>query len=84
MIVALPGRFSYLFFHCIYVLRFRSKAVPMLRFFYVCASVVSYVAFILSLFVPHLSFLWYLEVDELLLRDCGISGVSSYIFFYSI
>ena len=40
------------------------KAVPLLQFFFffffffffLCVSVVSYVAFVLSLFVPHLSF----------------------------
>ena len=30
----------------------RLKAVPLLRFVFLCASVVSYVAFILSIFVP--------------------------------
>ena len=30
--------------------------VPLLQFFFVCASVVSYEAFVLSLFNPHLSF----------------------------
>ena len=34
----------------------RSKAVLLLQFFFVCASVVSYVAFVMTLFVPHLSF----------------------------
>ena len=35
-----------------------SKAVPLLQFFILCASMVSYVTFILSLFVPQLSFFW--------------------------
>ena len=43
-----------------------------------CASVDSYVAFVLSLLVPHLSFIWHLV--RALLRDCGISWVSSFIF----
>ena len=34
----------------------RSKAVPLLQFFFVCASVVSYVTFVLSWFVLHLFF----------------------------
>ena len=33
----------------------RPKAVPLLRFLFVCASVVSYVAFVLSFRVPQLS-----------------------------
>ena len=33
-----------------------SKAVMLLQFFFVCASVVSYVAFVLCLFVPGLTF----------------------------
>ena len=35
----------------------RSKAVPLLQF-YVCVSVISYVVFLVALFVPRLSFLW--------------------------
>ena len=54
-------------------------AVVLLQFFFVCASVVSYVAFVLSLFVPHLSFLCCL--GRAAPRDCGISWVSSLIFF---
>ena len=38
------------------------------------ASMISYVTFILSLFVPHLSFLWCLEKG--ILRDFDISWVS--------
>ena len=34
----------------------RSKAVPLLQFFFVRASVTSFVALVLSLFVPHLSY----------------------------
>ena len=34
----------------------RFKAVLLMQFLFVCASVVSYVTFVLSLFVPHLSF----------------------------
>ena len=33
-----------------------SKAVPLLQLFFVRASVVSYMVFVVSLFVPHLSF----------------------------
>ena len=35
-----------------------SKVVPLLHLFFVCASVISYVAFAVSLFVKHPSFLW--------------------------
>ena len=48
----------------------RSMAVPLLQFFFVCASVISYVAFVLSLFVPQLFFCWFL--GRALLRDCDI------------
>ena len=41
------------------------------QFFYVCASVVSYVAFVLTLFVPHLSIFW--SLGRALFRDYGIS-----------
>ena len=41
--------------------------------FFFCASVVSYLVFVLSLFIPHLSFFWYLRMA--VLRDCGISWV---------
>ena len=47
-----------------------SKVVPLLQFFSVRASVVSYVEFVLSLYVPHLACFWCLEKP--LLRDCGI------------
>ena len=55
----------------------RSKAVPLLQFV-VCVSVVSYVTFVLSLFVPHLSFIWCFE--RAVLRERGISG---YLQLYS-
>ena len=47
-----------------------SKAVLLLQFYFVCASVISYRAFVLSLFVPHphLSFLvtfWWHFLDIL-------------------
>ena len=51
-----------------------SKTVTVLQFFLVCASVVSYVAFVLSLCVPRFSFFWCLR--RAVLRDCGISWVS--------
>ena len=57
----------------------RSKAVPLLLFFFVCASVVSYVALVLSLFEPHLFFFWCL--GRAVLRDWGISWISSHICF---
>ena len=52
-----------------------SKAVPLLQFFFVGASVASYMAFVLPLSVPHLSFFWCLVKG--VLRHCGISWVSS-------
>ena len=57
---------------------YRSKAVPLLSFFLVCMSVVSYLEFVLSLFVPHLSFFWCL--GKTVFRDCGIILVSSLVF----
>ena len=39
-------------------------------------SVISYVAFVVSLFIPHYFFLWY--IGRSVLRDCGISWVSSH------
>ena len=54
----------------------RSKAITLMQLF-VCVSVVSYVAFTLSLFVPKLSFFWCL--GKAVLTDCGISWVSSLI-----
>ena len=53
-----------------------SKMVPLLQFFFVRR--VSYVAFVLSLFVPHLSFFWCLR--KAVLRDCGIPWLSSNTF----
>ena len=51
-----------------------SQVVILYRsFFFVCTSVVSYVAFLLSLFVHHISFFWCL--GRTVLRDCGISWV---------
>ena len=54
---------------------YASKAVFLLHFFFFfffffffCASVVSYLAFVLSLFVPHISFFWCLKRD--VLHDC--------------
>ena len=55
----------------------RSKAVILLQFFFISASVVSYLAFVLSLFGPHPPFFWRLR--RAVLRDCGISWVSSLI-----
>ena len=47
--------------------------------FFVLASVVSYVTFVLSLFVSHLAFFWCLR--KAVLRGCGISWVSALIFW---
>ena len=93
MIVALPGLFSYLFSASELRVRFcscktglnpsgfptdRSKVVALLHFYFVCASVVSYVTFVLSLFVPRLSFFWCL--GRAVHSECGISWVSSLMF----
>ena len=43
----------------------------MLQYFFVCASVVSYVASVLQLFAPNLSFFWCIGRD--VVRDCGVS-----------
>ena len=57
----------------------RFKAVPLLQFFFVFASVVSYAAlFFLSLLVPYLPFFW--RLGTAVIRDCGIFCVS-FIFF---
>ena len=45
---------------------------------FVCASVISYVAFVMSLFVPLLSSLWCLR--KVAFQDCGISWAFTYIF----
>ena len=47
-----------------------SKAVPLWQFF-VCALMVSYVAFVLSSFVRRVSF--FLCFGKVVLRDCGMS-----------
>ena len=54
-----------------------SKEILLLQFFFVCSSLVSYVAFVLSLFVLHLSLFWCL--GRAVLHGCGISWVSSNI-----
>ena len=54
-----------------------SKAVPLLQLF-VCMSVISYVAFVLSLFVLYLSFFWC--IGTAMLSDCDISLISSPLF----
>ena len=54
----------------------RSKAVHLLQFF-IRTKMVSYVAFILSLFVPHLSF--FCSLGNAVLRDCANSLVFSFI-----
>ena len=54
------------------------KAIPLLQFF-VGASMVSYVEFVLLLFVPHLSFVWCL--GKVVIHGPGSSRVSSIIKF---
>ena len=49
----------------------RSNVVPLLQLFFVYTTVISCMAFALSLFVPHLSFFWCLGKG--VLHDCGIS-----------
>ena len=68
-----PQYFFCFFFFCLSFQGGCSVAVP-----FVCASVVSYVVFVLSFFVPHLTFFWCL--GKAVFRDCGISWVSSLIF----
>ena len=48
-----------------------SKAVPLLHLL-VCAWEVSYMAFVLSLFVPHRTFSWCLR--KAVFRDCGVAS----------
>ena len=58
-----------------------SKADCPLQFFLVCASVFFfYVALVLYLFVPYLSFFWCLGMN--VLRDYGISLISLLIVLY--
>ena len=60
----------------------RSNSVAvLLQFVFVCASVMSHEAFVLLVFVPHLAFFW--SIGRGVLCNCGISWVSSLIFFYS-
>ena len=61
-----------------YVFVMHSKVVPLLHFFCICASVVSHLAFVMSLFVPFL-LIWCL--GKAVLCDCDISWVSSHILF---
>ena len=58
----------------------RSKAAPLLQFFFVCVSMGSCVAVVLSLFVPHLSF--FLCFGKAVFHDCGISWISSLILWF--
>ena len=55
------------------------SSVRLLKFFIVCTSLVSYVAFVLSLFVPHLAFVWCL--GRAVLHDSAISWISPLVFF---
>ena len=50
---------------------YRSKALPVFQFFSVCALVITYVAFVLSLFVLSLFFLQC--CGKAVIHDCGIS-----------
>ena len=56
----------------------QGKNVSSTRFLFSCSSLFSFVAFVLSLFVPHLSFFWSLR--KAVLRECGISWISALIF----
>ena len=53
-----------------------SKAVPLLQFFFICAPVISYMMFVLSLFVPHPFF--FRCPGKAVLCGCGIFWVSSF------
>ena len=97
MIVALPGLFSYLFFFFFFFFNiercyelkldiFVFLLTVTRRFlccssFFVCAFVVSYVAFVLYLFVPNLYFLWCF--GKAVLTDCNIFWLYSSVFFFS-
>ena len=59
-----------------------SKAVPLLRDFFVCVSMVSYVAFIRSLFFPQLFFFWCL--GKAVFRGCGFPGCFSLALCYLV
>ena len=50
--------FFFFFFFCFVFPAYSSKAVPLLQFLFVRASVVSSMTFVLSWFVPHLSLFW--------------------------
>ena len=49
----------------------------LLQFFFICASVISCVAFVVSSILSHLSFLWCL--GKAVYLDCGLFWVSSLI-----
>ena len=52
----------------------------MLKFLFVCVSVVSYVAFVLLLFVPHLCFSWCLRRDvHFIYFDLGKAAIYEYL-----
>ena len=59
-----------------------SLSVPLLEFFFVSVSVVTYVTFVLSLCFPHLSFFPCLR--KAVLRDCGISSVTLFMFCFKV
>ena len=52
------------------------SVVPLLQFFFVCGLVVPYVAFVLSFYVPHLSF--FSCLDKAVLSDCTIYSKTCY------
>ena len=56
--------------------------VPLLQFFFLCVSVVSYVAFVLSLFAPLLSFFWWM--GKAVLRDRDIFLLSLLILYNNL
>ena len=55
----------------------RSNVVPLFQFVFFLASMVSYVAFVLSLFIPDLLFVWCPGKD--VLRNIDISWVFSVV-----
>ena len=63
--------FSYLFFwHSSFPTDHSNVTTLLLQFFFVCASVISYMTSVLSVFVPNLSFV--LRFRKIVLRNCGL------------
>ena len=56
----------------------KHTAVLLLQIFFICASVVSYLTFVLSLYIPNLSFFWCLGRAVLRDRDTvELSGLNT-------